>query len=71
MAKRSLLFPAPVDETDEPLLDTETAAQLLGLAPTTLKRLAQQGRIPSVRFGRLRRFERRAVRAYIAQHRVG
>jgi excisionase family DNA binding protein len=67
------MFPtaAATLEVDEPLVDTTEAARLLGLAPLTLKKLAQQGRIPSVKYGRLRRFERRALREYIARHRVG
>jgi excisionase family DNA binding protein len=71
MAKQALVFPQPVEVADEPLLDTAEAARLLGLAPLTLKKLAQQRKIPSIKYGRLRRFERCALRAYIAQHRVG
>lgn len=71
MAKRSLLFPAPVDETDEPLLDPVEAARRLGLKPDTLKKMAQQHQIPSIKYGKLRRFEPRVIRDYIAKHRVG
>lgn len=71
MAKRSLLFPAPADEPDEPLLTPIEAAKLLGLRPDTLKKMAQQRQIASIKYGKLRRFERRVIRDYIAKHRVG
>ena len=70
MAKQSLVFPAPAS-SDEPLVDTIEAAKILGLRPETLKKMAQRREIPSVKYGKLRRFERSALRAYIAKHRVG
>jgi excisionase family DNA binding protein len=70
MAKHALVL-APVASDDEPLLDTIEAAKLLGYRPDTLKKMAQRREIPSVKYGKLRRFERSAIRAHIAKHRVG
>lgn len=67
--KRATLTALP--NHDEDLLTTEAAARRLGLAAETLKRMAQQQRIPSIKYGKLRRFEPAALRAYVAQHRVG
>jgi excisionase family DNA binding protein len=66
------MLPAPAahDPTDEPLLSTKDAAARLGLAADTLKRLARRGEIPSVKLGKVRRFEPPVIRAYIASHRV-
>ena len=61
----------PVPPTDEDLLTPQEAAKLLGLKPDTLKKMAQRREIPSVKYGKLRRFERSVVRAHIAKHRVG
>ena len=67
---RPLAVPAASDPTDEPLLATKDAAAQLGLAVDTLKRMARRGEIPSIKFGKLRRFEPAVIRAYIADHRV-
>ena len=71
MAKRALAFPQPVDDSDEPLIDGTEAAKRLGLRPDTVKKMALRGEIPSVKYGKLRRYEPSAIRAYIAKHRVG
>ena len=70
-AGRALAFPAaPLPEpTDENLLPTAAAAARLGISKDTLKRMARRGEIASVKYGKLRRFEPSALRAYIAQHR--
>lgn len=68
LAKRT--FPASLD-SDEDLLNTVDAARLIGVRPETLKKMAQRREIPSVKYGKLRRFERSALRAHIAKHRVG
>jgi excisionase family DNA binding protein len=68
---QALAFSAPTPPTDERLLTTEEAAAWLGLKPYTLKRMAQRQEIPSIKYGKLRRFEPRAIRVYIEQHRVG
>jgi excisionase family DNA binding protein len=67
---QALAFPAP-SPTDEPLLTTEEAATRLGFRPYTLKRMAQRQEIPSIKYGKLRRFEPSAIRGYIEKHRVG
>lgn len=56
---------------DEPLLRVEEAARLLGLAPETLKKMAQRREIASVKYAKLRMFEPRVLRAFIAAHRQG
>jgi excisionase family DNA binding protein len=56
--------------TDEPLVSTKDAAAWLGLAVDTLKKLAQRGEIASIKLGKVRRFEKAVLRAYIAEHRV-
>jgi excisionase family DNA binding protein len=72
MAKaRALAFPEQTPEADEPLLRLGEAAQRLGLRPETLKKMAQRREIPSVKYARLRLFEPRAIRAFIAAHREG
>lgn len=63
--------PTTTPTTDEDLLDLRQAAQRLGMSPLTLKRMAQRGEIPSVKFRKLRRFEPSVLRAYIAKHRLG
>ncbi|MGO9211050.1 MAG: helix-turn-helix domain-containing protein [Terriglobales bacterium] len=40
----------------EPLLDDDQAAELLGLHPKTLQRLARRGQIPAYRIGRFWRY---------------
>ena len=40
----------------EPLLDDEQAAELLGVHPKTLQRLARGGQIPAYRIGRFWRY---------------
>lgn len=42
--------------TFEPLLSDVEAAELLGLHPKTLQRMARQGDIPAIRVGRYWRF---------------
>jgi excisionase family DNA binding protein len=40
------------------LIDVHGAAQLLGCSTPTIERLVRDGKIPSVKVGRLRRFRR-------------
>jgi len=69
---RSTLALAPTtSETDEDLLNLIDAARRLGVRPDTLKKMAQRREIPSIKYGKLRRFEPAALRAYIAAHRQG
>lgn len=46
-------------------IDAEGAAALLGVHPRTVTRLAKSGRLASRRIGRLLRFERAAVLAWL------
>jgi excisionase family DNA binding protein len=68
---RAVRFPAPPPplEPDENLLPRKLAAERLGISEDTLKRMARRGEIASVKLGKLRRFEPKAIRAYIAAHR--
>lgn len=45
----------------EPLLDSQAMGELLGCNSTLIEQMAKDGRVPSVRVGRLLRFDRRAV----------
>lgn len=56
---------------DEPLLDAEQLAEVLSLPVTWLETAARDGRIPSVRAGRWRRFSRRRVEAALAANGKG
>jgi excisionase family DNA binding protein len=55
----------PAPDEDEPLSDTETLARQLSLPSSWIEQAAREGRIPSVRFGRWRRFRRSEVEAAI------
>jgi len=48
------------------LVSIEEAAAILGLGRRTTRRLVQEGRLPSVRVGRVRRVPRQALRDAIA-----
>jgi excisionase family DNA binding protein len=50
----------------EPLLDAEQLADRLALPVTWVEQAAREGRIPSVRAGRWRRFKRSAVERVLA-----
>ena len=52
------------------MLKTRDAAKLLGLAPTTLRILVREGRIPCYRPGRHARFDEHELRAWLASRRV-
>jgi len=70
--KRALAFPAaPPTAPTENLLRLTEAAERLGLAASTLKKMALRRAIPSVKYGKLRLFEPHVLREYIAKHRVG
>lgn len=45
----------------EPLIDAGMAADLLGVHPKTVKRLAAAGQIPAMRIGKLWRFRPSAL----------
>jgi excisionase family DNA binding protein len=54
-----------LDALFEPLLDSDDAAQLLKIHPKTLQRLARQGKVPGVQIGKLWRFRRSELNAWI------
>ena len=49
----------------EPLIDAERAAEILGIHPKTLKRLAADGVIPGMKIGRVWRFRESELDTYI------
>ena len=51
----------------EPLLASDEAAQLLKIHPKTLQRMARRGEIPGVQIGRLWRFRRSELNAWVAK----
>jgi len=53
------------DSLFEPLLDSDEAAQLLKIHPKTLQRMARRGEIPDVQIGRLWRFRRSELNAWV------
>lgn len=53
------------DSFFEPLLDSDEAAQLLKIHPKTLQRMARRGEIPGVQVGRLWRFRRSELNAWV------
>jgi excisionase family DNA binding protein len=58
--------PAP---SNEPLVDADQLAAELGVPVTWLEAAARQGRIPSIEFGRWRRFRRSEVEAAVRSER--
>lgn len=54
--------------TCEPLISAERAAELLGLHPKTVKRMASEGLIPGMRIGKLWRFRESVLDAWMKQH---
>ena len=53
------------------LLDARQAAAYLRLAPDTLYRWVQRGKLPVVRIGRTVRFRRSSLERFIADHEKG
>jgi excisionase family DNA binding protein len=53
------------DSLFEPLLGSDEAAQLLEIHPKTLQRLARQRQIPGIQIGKLWRFRRSELNAWI------
>jgi excisionase family DNA binding protein len=54
---------AAVAAADEPLYEAAQLAEMLKVPPTWLETAARAGRIPSMQFGRWRRFRRSEVEA--------
>ena len=61
----SLSSPTEFDSLFEPLLDSDGAAQLLRIHPKTLQRMARRGEIPGVQIGKLWRFRRSELNAWM------
>ena len=55
----------------EPLLSLKQAAQTLGLAEVTVRKLVRRGKLVGVHLGRRLLFEPATLREFIAQHRTG
>ena len=60
-----LSSPAEFASLFEPLLDSDEAAQLLKIHPKTLQRMARRGEIPGVQIGKLWRFRRSELNAWM------
>ena len=73
LAEGSQAIAAPATATDaEPLLDAEQLSAQLGNVPLTwIEAAGRDGRIPSIEFGRWRRFRRSAVEAALAANGKG
>ena len=56
---------AEFDSAFEPLLGSDEAAQLLKIHPKTLQRMARQRQIPGIQIGKLWRFRRSELNAWI------
>jgi excisionase family DNA binding protein len=50
----------------EPLIKAEQAAELLGLHPKTVKKLAQAGNLPGMKIGRVWRFRESSLDAWMS-----
>ena len=51
----------------EPLLTVEEVAQYLRLEPDTVRKLAREGKFPAVKVGRVWRFRRSTIKAWIKE----
>jgi len=60
-----LSSPTEFDPLFEPLLDSDEAAQLLKIHPKTLQRMARRGEVPGVQIGKLWRFRRSELNAWM------
>lgn len=56
---------APGAVTDEPLMDADQLAALLNIPASWIEQKAREGVIPSLEFGRWRRFRRSEVEAAV------
>ena len=68
MSGNTLISPSRPTEFDslfEPLLDSDEVAQLLKIHPKTLQRMARRRQIPGVQIGKLWRFRRSELNAWI------
>jgi excisionase family DNA binding protein len=53
-----------------PLLDSNQAAQFLGVHPRTLQRMVLRGEIAAVKVGKLWRFVPSAIQEWVTQHSI-
>ncbi|QIK83173.1 helix-turn-helix domain-containing protein [Sanguibacter sp. HDW7] len=53
-----------------PLVDTSAAAEILGVSPRTVRRLAAERRIPAVHVGRAVRFEVDDLAAFVDANKI-
>lgn len=51
----------------EPLIDSESAAAIIGIHPKTLQKMARSGEIKGVHVGKLWRFRASAIEEWINQ----
>ena len=51
----------------EPLIDCVRAAEIIGVHPKTVKRMAQNGDLPAMRIGRLWKFRESALDEWLRQ----
>ena len=54
-------------EEFEPLLDSQQAANLMGVHPETIKRRARRGELPGIKLGKVWRFRASGLNAYIRE----
>ena len=52
---------------DEPLLNAEQVAQMIGMRVDYVYELSRRGRIPTITFGRTRRYRREAIEQWLAE----
>lgn len=60
-------LPPALERIPRILLRPEEAARALGMSPAALNTFTQQGLIPSVKIGKLRRYSRPVLEAYFAK----
>jgi excisionase family DNA binding protein len=53
-----------------PLIDSNQAAEFLGVHPRTLQRMVLRGEISAVKVGKLWRFMPSAIQEWVAQHSI-
>lgn len=55
----------------EPLLDAEQVAELIGMRVDYVYELSRRGRIPTITFGRTRRYRREAIDEWLIEQERG
>jgi len=61
----------PQSEIPERLIDSETAAAIIGIHPKTLQRFARRGLIRGIHVGKLWRFRASAIEEWIERELAG